>query len=392
MDQVLKMIERLEVVIATSQEGNKAAATDMFNNLLRDISGRESGGQSGPTSRSGSSAAAGIPTESSTASRAGNRVTLCNAFSFASRELREEGDNKSRFTHLTGLTRDKLLAPVPQTIFEDLDGLRLEQPNLREAIDRIEARLHAQFIGRDGAQLPPLLLVGPPGTGKTRLVKRVARALCLHTQEIPLAGAFDATVVSGLGGAWKNARPGMVIQTLADSPIANPLLIFDEVDKAGANSEWGNPLDRMLLLTEPETAREFQDDFLEIPVNTSYCSIIATANNADRLSAPLLSRFETVEVPPLNKEGRLRMIITAFNELRLESGYGRFLASRPDPDLARVLVSSELGGRELKLRLRYAMERACLEIPRESDSVETVRLAARHLPPQAQPRQRMGFL
>jgi ATP-dependent Lon protease len=141
--------------------------------------------------------------------------------------------------------------------------------------------------------------------------------------------------------------------------------MLDEIDKAGV-SERGNPLDALLLLLESDTAKCFKDEFLNIPMDLSYSSVIATANSIDRLAAPLLSRFIILNIPELDFEGRKTMVQTTYSELLAQSGYNVIFSSALDDDVVSQLAEAAKSGRELKRTLEDAMLNALRTFTPES--------------------------
>lgn len=288
-------------------------------------------------------------------------IFLCNREKLSARILEEPADSFTRAL-LSKLGEPKELASATPKMLAELERLEAEQPNFSEVIDRIRVAMHLRALTKRPAQFSPILIYGPPGTGKTRFVRRLGEILGLYVNQITLAGGSEHTKISGASRSWKAACVGDVVRGMADSKVANPLIVFDEIDKVGENN-YGNPLDRILLLTEAESARLFPDDFAEVPVDTSHASIIAMANEIDELPAPLVSRFELIPIAPLDERGIRIMIATIYKELWQAECLIGLVKAQLDESVIQALLDSKLNGRELKSAIRFALERACLSLP-----------------------------
>jgi hypothetical protein len=138
-------------------------------------------------------------------------------------------------------------------------ALSLEFPHMMEAADRIADDL--ELLRRAGvpwARFRPLLLVGPPGTGKTRFARRVARLLGTGHGEISVGGVSDNRLVEGTARGWRNAQPCWPLLVMRQSGAANPILVVDEIDKA-VGSHNGDVKATLLGMLEIETARTWFD-------------------------------------------------------------------------------------------------------------------------------------
>lgn len=169
-------------------------------------------------------------------------------------------------------------------------------PWFAEVIDRIARQI--AYAPDQPVRLSPILLVGPPGIGKTAFARALGAALRLPFRGISFAAQSDTRGLLGTSRGWGSAHPSLVVEELRRSRCANPLFFIDEVEKGSTGSINGDPQLSLLNFVERENARTFEDPYLQAPVDLSHVNWIAGANSLHGLAQPLLSRFEVIEIQP----------------------------------------------------------------------------------------------
>ena len=143
-------------------------------------------------------------------------------------------------------------------------------------------------------------------------------------------------VLSGASSQWKGARPGKVFETLVDGVYANPVMVVDEIDKARGEHAY-DPLGALYSLLEHDTARQFVDEFAEVPVDASQVIWVATANDERAIPEPILNRMNVFEVHAPDADAARAIARRLYASIRGGHDWGRrFDEEPPEPVLERM--------------------------------------------------------
>ncbi|KMO37005.1 hypothetical protein VQ03_19900 [Methylobacterium tarhaniae] len=164
--------------------------------------------------------------------------------------------------------------------------LLAECPHGAAIVDRLLRPLAAQETIRN----PPVLIVGEPGGGKTRLARRYGEVLGLQPAVYSMGGAMDAMAIAGVSRGWSTGGFSAPMREILRTRIANPLLVIDEVDKIGTSRHNGNAADALINQLGIETAARYRDVYLQADCDLSRVQWILTANTLAGIPRPLLDR------------------------------------------------------------------------------------------------------
>ncbi|HET9643806.1 MAG TPA: AAA family ATPase [Burkholderiaceae bacterium] len=262
-----------------------------------------------------------------------------------------------------------------------MDHLYDELPNFHEVLDDLRRQLALCQDSRDALEITPMLLLGPPGVGKTHFARQVAQLLGTGLGFISMSSLTAGWVLSGASSQWKGARPGKVFETLVDGQYANPVMVVDEIDKARGEHAY-DPMGALYSLLEVDTAGSFTDEFAEVAIDASQVIWVATANDERSIPEPILNRMNVFEVQSPDPDAARAIARRLYARLRGMHDWG----SRFDPQPSDAVIErmGELAPREMRRAWMTAFGNAKLD--------GRVTVEVRDLPDPSQKKGAIGFV
>ena len=204
-------------------------------------------------------------------------------------------------------------------------------------------------------KLPPLLLSGQPGSGKSAFAKRVAAMLAVPCHEVDMASLHTSFTMVGLDAGFSTGRPGALWDAL-QTECMSPIVILDELDKAGADDIGDDPTGFLYSVLEPLTSRRFVDAAIGLPIDASRVSWIATCNDHRRIHPAILSRFLLVEIDYPSAAQMPAVVASIHREMMAHSEWAAWF----EPKLAREVLDalSMIAPREVMETLEDAFAQA----------------------------------
>jgi ATP-dependent Lon protease len=240
--------------------------------------------------------------------------------------------------------------PAMDTLYDDL-------PNFTEVLDDIKRQVALCQDSSDGLEITPLLLLGPPGIGKTHCARLIAEMLGTGMGFISMSSLTAGWVLSGASSQWKGAKVGKVFETLVYGIYANPVMVIDEIDKAGGEHAY-DPLGALYSLLEHDTASTFTDEFAEVAIDASQVIWVVTANDERTIPDPILNRVNIYEIrAPRKPEARI-IARKLYRSIRANHDWGKRFEEEPHSDVLELL--SEHSPREMRRSIMTAFGNARL--------------------------------
>ena len=244
---------------------------------------------------------------------------------------------------------------------------------LKDVKERILEFLAVRNLTSKG-ESPIICLVGPPGTGKTRIARSIASALEKKYVRISLGGVRDEAEIRGHRKTYIGAMPGRIVNGLRQAGVSNPLMLLDEIDKVSSDYK-GDTSAALLEVLDSEQNCRFRDHYIEMPVDLSEVLFIATANEVSGIPKPLLDRMELIEVSSYTENEKFHIAKEHLVEKqKSKNGIKKEQLTITDSALKDIirLYTREAGVRSLERTIGKLCRKAAREIFKDSEAAVKV--------------------
>jgi ATP-dependent Lon protease len=246
-------------------------------------------------------------------------------------------------------------------LLEKLDELYETFPHFESVIKHMENLMILQEKGDKSFYIPPLLLGGGPGIGKTFFCNTLSELVNTRFEVINMESVTANFVLTGGNAQWNSADTGKIFKTLfhEDNNMINPIILLDELEKGGGDSRYGVH-NALLPLLERYTAKKFKDECIPLEIDASYIVWFATANDLDKISAPIKSRFDIFSVPNPTPNQRKALIKGIYKKVREGNSWGHYFDENLPEESLDMLANLMAPGaaRDLRKSITLACSKA----------------------------------
>lgn len=250
----------------------------------------------------------------------------------------------------------KPFATITDTLINELDKLGQQFSNFKEVIDLYMRHLYLfRLESPEVINLPPLLLSGPPGVGKTRFMSEIAKVMGTDFYSLDFSTVSSGFVLNGGNSSWSDSCPGFISESIRKSRYANPIIMLDELDKVSSDSRF-DPIGPLYGLLESHTAKKYKDEYLDIPMNLTGVIWVATANDPSRIPTPIRSRMIEIEISPPSPEQSRNIVNAIYKELLNTHSWGKHFSDTLDDAIIDAFACYP--PRLIKIQLEKALANA----------------------------------
>lgn len=215
----------------------------------------------------------------------------------------KNADNAGSRIYINNVLRLNWKNPNQEIV--DIDNARKILDNELVGLDNIKEEIISHLIkvqnysvknGIDNNGPNIICLVGPPGVAKTSIAELIAKAMDKSFGRMSLGGVSQSSFIKGSERVYKDSEPGQIIKLLQDAHSSDPVILIDELEKAGESKENGSVLSSLLDVLEPKQCKQFTDKYLEVPYDLSNVTFIITSNNLDSIPNALKNRLSLIHL------------------------------------------------------------------------------------------------
>ena len=259
-------------------------------------------------------------------------------------------------------------------------------PNFAALTGLVSQALGSSANTRTAVRLPPILLLGMAGIGKTYIAEKIAHAISTDFTSIAMTNATAVNALGGTSAVWKKPSPGIAAKCLIEGQTANPLVVLDEIDKAFAMRGDADPLGPLHQLWEVQSASRFIDECLEMPMAMDSILWIATANSLEAIAPSLLDRMLILHIELPFREQITAILHAIYADVIAH--FGDWFEAKMPVEIATALAKSH------PRRAKRLLDIACGHAASRASHVVAMNdlVTANTLMKSAPARQRVGFL